>query len=407
MNTRADSAASTKGELIPLGRVRVRGAVGQRKLVVHVPLGFKLAGLRRADGVVVDGPGVVDDARVGGDEVAVVVVVLRDGVRDGAHDGRGHPAERFLDDGADVLQGRLVVHGGQAVGADDAVDFLLGFALDFGVQKHGLDETVESGGGGVGAGFEKRAGDVGGLVVGETFLLLDGDEILAEAVRDFAGERVLLGFQPVAFVKSKLLLVQLLGLLAGREKEIGQVAQEGEEVDQGGHAGLVNLGELGEAVKELLHLLVVVGGRAPAVDHGGGERVGVAADVVQELVGLGEHLVQHLLVLEHLVRDVGLGGRDVEERVRQLAAHAPARSVAHHENAQVARAERLANVHLLAVRVHVALLVEKVLDGPVTRENDHDLGSEDETVDGAIFASPLFELKMNIFRWHLSSKCLC
>jgi len=41
--------------------------------------------------------------------------------------------------------------------------------------------------------------------------------------------------------------------------------------------------------------------------------------VVEEIVRLGEHLVQHLLVLEHLVRNVRARDGDVEEVVNHFA----------------------------------------------------------------------------------------
>lgn len=73
----------------------------------------------------------------------------------------------------------------------------------------------------------------------------------------------------------------------------------------------------------------------------------------------------------------------------------------HHQNAEVTRAESLANVHLLPVGVHARLLVEQILDGLVAGEDDQNLGTENQAVDGAIFTSPLLKLKMGILRGHL------
>ena len=327
VDTGADAAACAKGELVALGVVGVGGGVAKRLVVVLVAVGIEAAGFGVAGGVHVDAPDIVDDSSILGDEVTVVDIILGDGVGDGAHDGGGHPAERLFHDSADVLKVVLVLHGGEAAVANDAVNLFLGLALDVGVEEHGLNKGVESAGGGVGAGFEEGTRDVGSLVVREAFGLLGGDQLLTEAALDGSGEGILLGLEPVGEVESLLRLVELTGLGPDRQEEIGEIAQEGEEVDQGGEARLVELSELGEAIEELLQLLVLVGGRAPAKDHGGGESIGVAADVVQEVVWVSEDVVKHLLVLEHLVGDVGLGGRDVEQGVDHLAAHAPSRCV--------------------------------------------------------------------------------
>ena len=82
-------------------------------------------------------------------------------MRDAQGDG-GHPAEGFLDAGADVGQVWFVSHGGEAVRADDAVNFLLGALLHVGEDEHGLDEADEGVGCRFGAGFEEVAADVPG-----------------------------------------------------------------------------------------------------------------------------------------------------------------------------------------------------------------------------------------------------
>lgn len=404
VDTRADATASTKSELITLGVVGVGSGVTEGLEVVLIAVRVELAGLGVARRVHVDSPDVVDNTGVGRDQVTVIVIILGDSVGDSTHDGGGHPAKSLLHDLANVLQVLLVIHGGQTLVTNDAVDDLLGALLNLGVENHGLNESVESAGGGVGASLEEGARDVGSLVVVKALGLLSLNQVLREAASDGAVESVLLGLEPVTQIESLLLLVQLLGLDTSREHEVGEVADDGEEVHEAGSTSLVELGELAETVKELHHLGVIVGLAAPAKDHGGGQRVGVATDVVHGALGGVEDVEEHLLVLEHLVGDVGLGGRDVEKGVHHLAAHAPARGVAHHENAEVTTAESLAEVHLLTMRVHVALLVQELLDSLVARENDHDLGTENQAVDWAIFTSPLLELKMSIPSGHLSCR---
>lgn len=55
------------------------------------------------------------------------------------------------------------------------------------------------------------------------------------------------------------------------------------------------------------------------VAHAHGERVGVATNVIQEVIWAVEEIVKHLLVLEHLIRDVGSGNDDVEKTMSELA----------------------------------------------------------------------------------------
>ena len=55
------------------------------------------------------------------------------------------------------------------------------------------------------------------------------------------------------------------------------------------------------------------------VAHAHGERVGVATDVIQEVIWAVKEIVKHLLVLEHLIRDVGPGDDDVEKTMSELA----------------------------------------------------------------------------------------
>ena len=163
-------------------------------------------------GIHVDGVDVIDHAGAARDVVAHVGVVLGNGVGDAA-EGRGrHPAEGFFDAAAEVLQVGVVVHGWEAVRADDAVELGLGFLLDVREENHGLDEGVEGAGSGVGAGFEEAARHVGCLVVAEALLFLllgdvDAETGLCGAVFD-AG----FCFEPVVEIELLLDFVQGFGL---------------------------------------------------------------------------------------------------------------------------------------------------------------------------------------------------
>ena len=71
---------------------------------------------------------------------------------DGADDERGRPGSALAGEreGGDVHDaGVFAGDGGEAVGADDFVDFGLDFALDVWVDKTGEDEAVKNRGGGV------------------------------------------------------------------------------------------------------------------------------------------------------------------------------------------------------------------------------------------------------------------
>lgn len=312
MNTRADTAASTKGKLITPGVVRVGGGISKGLEVILVAVRVETAGLGVTCGVHVDAPDVVDNTSIFRDKVAVIVVILGYSVGDSTHDGGGHPAEGLLDNSADILEVTLVIHVGETVLANDAINLSLSLLLDFRVEEHSLDEGIEGGRGSVRAGLEESSRDVSRLVIGKSLGLLSGDELLGEAALDGSGESVLLSLEPVGKVQFLLSLVERLSLAADREEEVREVAKDGEEVNEGGKTSLVELGELGETVKELLHLGVIVGGGSPAEDHGGSQGIRVAADVVEEVVGVNDKIMEHLLVLKDLVGDVRLGGRDVE-----------------------------------------------------------------------------------------------
>jgi hypothetical protein len=62
--------------------------------------------------------------------------------------------------------------------------------------------------------------------------------------------------------------------------------------------------------------------------HHGGKRVGVATDVVEEVIRSVEDVIQHLLVLKHLVWNICLRGRDVEDAVNELSEFSPVRTIA-------------------------------------------------------------------------------
>jgi hypothetical protein len=66
-------------------------------------------------------------------------------------------------------------------------------------------------------------------------------------------------------VQRLLLAVQLAARGLDREEEVGQIAQEGVEVDQGGGAGLVENRESFESSEQLLELRVLVRVCPPAV----------------------------------------------------------------------------------------------------------------------------------------------
>jgi hypothetical protein len=50
--------------------------------------------------------------------------------------------------------------------------------------------------------------------------------------------------------------------------------------------------------------------------------------VVEEVIRSGENVIQHLLVLKHLVWNICLRGRDVEDAVNELSESSPVRTIA-------------------------------------------------------------------------------
>lgn len=120
---------------------------------------------------------------------------------------------------------------------------------------------------------------------------------------------------PMLHVKRLLMEMDLLGLPLGRHHPIREVPEDGEEVDDGCRPSLVQESELGEALEELFHVRVVIGPRSPAIDHRGCQRVGIPSNMMQEVIGVIEHLTQHLRILEQLIWNVRFGCLDVEETV--------------------------------------------------------------------------------------------
>ena len=55
------------------------------------------------------------------------------------------------------------------------------------------------------------------------------------------------------------------------------------------------------------------------VAHAHGQRVGVATDMVQEVIWAVKEIVKHLLVLEHLIWDIGSSDDDVEKTMSEFA----------------------------------------------------------------------------------------
>ena len=131
-------------------------------------------------------PGIQHNARTLRDSIAHILIIAGNCMRDTQRRGR-HPAEGFLDTSANIRQIWFVVHGRQTVGADDAVDFLLGALLHIGEDEHGLDEAHKDVGRCFGAGFQEEAADVGGEAVGDVGGFLGFDEVDAEAVLEGEG----------------------------------------------------------------------------------------------------------------------------------------------------------------------------------------------------------------------------
>ena len=122
--------------------------------------------------------GVEDNTCAGRDTVAHVLVVFGDGVRSGAEERGGHPAEGFFDTASNVLhlRVRLVCHGGGTV-TDGSVNGQLCFLLDVRKDDHSLGETIECVGGRVGAGSHDSTCDISSEVVVETSCFLFTEDI--------------------------------------------------------------------------------------------------------------------------------------------------------------------------------------------------------------------------------------
>ena len=140
---------------------------GRQVRVAHVPRRVEFAGAREELLVVVDGPDGQHDPGAGGDVVAVDLVVGTQGVRHRAVDAGREPAQRLLDDAADIGQAVEVGDGRQRGRAEVLVQLCAGGCLGGREERHGFDKGDQGVARRVGASFEGDAGDVGGGVVRE------------------------------------------------------------------------------------------------------------------------------------------------------------------------------------------------------------------------------------------------
>jgi len=86
-----------------------------------------------------NGPDIVDHPCSFWDQIPHVPIVFGDSMRN-AQDISRHPTHTFLDAAADILEIHFILHGGEAVLTDDAVEFFLGELLDVGEEDEGLNE---------------------------------------------------------------------------------------------------------------------------------------------------------------------------------------------------------------------------------------------------------------------------
>ena len=272
MHALTDAAPRAESEMIATSHVRPHGGIVRGAEIVAEAVWVEGARVGVAAGIHVDGVDVVHDGGAAGDAVAEVFVVGGDGVRDAADDGGGHPAQGFLDAAADILQVGLVVHGGEAVGADDAVELGLGTLLHQGKEQHRLDEAVQRVRGRVGAGFEQRAGDVPRVRVAEAVDLLLAGHVDAETGPGGAGRDAVFRFQPGGYVQGFFFRVHLLGFAVRGDEEGWDPSEDGIVVDDVRDAGLVEPGEFVEAFEELGQAGVVVVRGSPSGRRGLSQR---------------------------------------------------------------------------------------------------------------------------------------
>ena len=342
---------------------------------------------RVGKGALVDGHGPVqaDDRRALGDAVAHVRVFFRRGMRDAP--GRdGAPAQGLLDDGVDVRQSVPVFESWQAVGADDGVEFALGFGDEGWVGQTREDEHAHLHGRRVERGVGEDPDVVGQLERRHLLGFLGVGELLAPVPR--------LARQPglqVARVQRLLELEELLRGALPRRQRRGEAVQDGNGVhDPGAHAGSVGEVVL-HAVGVLEHLLVARA-QAEAVGEGVDEARGVAFKHLLEVVR-GEKVVQDLLALQVLQGTVGAGGAGAQ-RGRLHALVEPVAIVVASEEQVHALGEILAgHDHARPVAVDAPSLVEELLGDRGVRDHDHGVAAELGAEDRSVFLAPFVEGK--------------
>jgi len=141
-------------------------------------------------------------------------------------------------------------------------------------------------------------------------------------------KRCFLRLEPVVEIELLLRLMQLLCFPLHRQHGVRQSPQPRKEVDKSSSTSLVEICKVGEAFEKLFHLLVLVGRSAPPKHHGSRECICVASNMFHEVVRLRKKLVQHLLILKHLIWHIRLGRSDVQHSMNQLPSSTPPSTVA-------------------------------------------------------------------------------
>ena len=168
----------------------------------------------------------------------------------------------------------------------------------------------------------------------------DGHAYLGCAVFDG-----IFGVHPVAYKQVVFALVKGLGIGANGDTDIGEISQDGVNIQESGGSQARGLGHLFYTLltihqhlcpcisalrrcaitnlKDSQEFWIVDISRAETVDHLRGQRVCIASDMVEKSVWRVEEIDEHALVFENLVWDVGFGRVDMEDVVHHLSNHAP------------------------------------------------------------------------------------
>ena len=128
-----------------------------------------------------------------------------------------------------------------------------------------------------------------------------------------------------------------------------------------------------ETLKQLMHVGIVFGGDPSTEDQRNRKTVGISvistnplvilpSHVIHEIIWGIQQVVEHLLVLQDLIWDVGSSSLHIQELMTHFSNHSPLLVIFHEEHPITSRDQVLRYVQIGFGRVNIRPLVHEFLD---------------------------------------------